>query len=473
MPDLIGMTFPNGYVVERLLGQGGMGAVYLARHAIIGTRAVIKVLLAEFASNAVTTARFVQEAIAGARVEHDNIVKVHAISTLPDGRHYIELEFLEGRDLEAYVEDRGGRIGEHDALTIILQVCCGLNAAHVAGVVHRDLKPPNIFITSDSKRELFPKILDFGIAKLRTSGGRVPNALLTGAGAEGAMGTPAYMAPEQALAPRTVDQRADIYALGCIMYRILAGHEPFTGETIQALFDAKRMQRPARLSAMHPNIGPRWDAVISRCLAPDADDRYHDVLSLVTDLVSEDGETPAIEGARQLRDDLWPDFGKLAGPADATVRAPTTSTPTSLSGAAGVRAASTQAVSRRSTARIVLGLVVAASAATAIAIAARSGGPAPAQSASQTPVTTIDAAAASNSAASMAPSPPDARPTPDAPPVDAAVDAGVDAAQPPAAAPDAAPPVRVRPKPPRTTPELPKPPPPPKRRKPIDPDGVI
>ena len=201
MTDLIGMTFPNGYRVERLLGQGGMGAVYEARHTVVAKlRVAIKVLLAEYTHHQVVSARFVQEAIAAGGIDHPNIVKVHAISTLPDGRHYIELEFLEGRDLEAYVDDRGGRIGEQDALTIFLQTCRGLNEAHLAGVVHRDLKPPNIFITSDPNNDILVKLLDFGIAKIRTAGVQAPNAHLTGA--ESVMGTPAYMAPEQALAPQ-------------------------------------------------------------------------------------------------------------------------------------------------------------------------------------------------------------------------------------------------------------------------------
>jgi serine/threonine-protein kinase len=470
--SLVGTTI-GGYLVERLLGEGGMGAVYEARHPTLGKRLAIKVLLPEYANHQVVTARFVQEAIVAAHIEHPNIVEVRDTATLPDGRHYIALEFLEGCDLERYVEDRGGRLGEHDALLILLQVCCGLHDAHLAGVVHRDLKPPNIFITHDRRQPTLVKILDFGIAKIRTS--RPTTALQTNA--KSVMGTPEYMAPEQATSPTSVDQRADVYGLGGIIYRVLAGRTPFHAETIDALILAKRDQRPHPLAAQFPDLHPHWDVVIARSLAWDPSHRYPTVHALVEDLVE------SIPAAAALLKEVWPNFGDQAGPHDATTRAPAStsrpsaSTPTSLSGAAGVRVGTqgTQAASGETRRKwLVLGVLGGAAVATAIAVAVTRRAPSStAAGAPPPPTITVDASTSppdgSEAARPAIASPPDASPPPDAAPPP-------DATQPPDAAPDGSRHPTTRPgTAPRQGPHL-APTTPPTRRdppKPFDPDGVM
>ncbi|MCE9574540.1 MAG: protein kinase [Deltaproteobacteria bacterium] len=466
MSSLVGTTI-GGYLVERLLGEGGMGAVYEARHPALGKRLAIKVLLPEYANHQVVTARFVQEAIVAAHIEHPNIVEVRDTATLPDGRHYIALEFLEGCDLEHYVEDRGNRLGEYDALLILLQVCCGLHDAHLAGVVHRDLKPPNVFITHDRRQPTLVKILDFGIAKIRTS--RRATALQTNA--KSVMGTPEYMAPEQATAPTSVDQRADVYALGGIIYRILSGRTPFQAETIEALILAKREQRPSPLSAQFPDLHRHWDTVIARCLAWEPGHRYPTVRALVEDLVD------SIPAAAAILHEVWPGFSAQAGPHDATTRAPGSqsrsfgSTPTSLSGAVGVRTGTNAGSGAGGVRRawLVLGGLGAAGVAVAIAVAVTRGAPGSAAGA-PTQARTVDAGASPpDASAALLPAitaPPDANSPPDAasPPE---LDAGPGARPPPPPhLPRPATPT-TRPRPPAT--HLPRP----ARPKPFDPEGVI
>ncbi len=469
--SLIGTTI-GGYLVERLLGEGGMGAVYEARHPALGKRLAIKVLLPEYANHQVVTARFVQEAIVAAHIEHPNIVEVRDTATLPDGRHYIALEFLEGCDLEHYVEDRGNRLGEHDALLILLQVCCGLHDAHLAGVVHRDLKPPNVFITHDRRQPTLVKILDFGIAKIRTS--RRVTALQTNA--KSVMGTPEYMAPEQATAPTSVDQRADVYALGGIIYRILSGRTPFQAETLDALILAKREQRPYPLSAQFPDLHPHWDTVIARCLAWEPGHRYPTVRALVEDLVD------SIPAAAAILHEVWLGFSAQAGPHDATTRAPGSqsrsfgSTPTSLSGAVGVRTGTHGGSASGSARRVWLVLGVLGGAGAAIAVAMTRGSPSSAAGTPAQQAHTVDAAMSAVPAVvlpdamppdAMPPPPPDAMPPSDASPDAAAPPPGPPPRPPVPRPPSGAAPRQGQPKAPVAPPTRRDPP------KPFDPDGVM
>lgn len=340
----------GGYIVEKLLGEGGMGQVYMARNPRIDERIAIKVLHPELTNASEIRDRFVQEAIAAAKVKHPNVVEVRDVATLPDGSVYISLEYLEGMDLEKYLAQRGGRLAESDVLLIMGQVCFALHEAHLKGIVHRDLKPANVFITSDRERDTLVKLLDFGIARIK---GALKQASGTMTGERQVLGTPTYMAPEQVTSPRSVDQRADIYALGGMLYQLLTGWLPFQAETVEALILAKHQQQPRPPSSLVPGLSPIWDVIVSRCLGWEPNTRYPSVHSLLMDIVdgtmTAAGPVAGVAHADEVLRLAWPKYRDAATSYDETRRsssavgvAPASTggnfMTTSISGAAGERA---------------------------------------------------------------------------------------------------------------------------------------
>jgi serine/threonine protein kinase len=275
--ELVGATLNDSYAVERLLGEGGMGRVYLARHTRISQKRVaVKVLHPEFAKNAQVLARFQREAEAAAAISHPNVVAVLDIDVTPRGMPYLVCEYLEGVDLSDHLREVK-RLDVLDALSITRQLCRGLYAAHSRGVVHRDLKPPNVFLVGDFKKgappRLYAKVLDFGLSSFRADEGEQS---LTKTGV--IMGTPSYMAPEQARGKR-VDHRADIYGLGTILYTVLTGRPPFDEETPQGTILALLNSEPPRPRTVLSSIPPHLELVIERAMAKNPDDRYPDMLA--------------------------------------------------------------------------------------------------------------------------------------------------------------------------------------------------
>ncbi len=273
--DLIGTTLNGTYVVERPLGEGGMGRVYLARHTrIANKRVAIKVLLEAHGKNDQVLARFRREAEAAASISHPNVVAVLDVDVTPHGMPYLVCEYLEGIDLADHLKEVK-RLDVLDALSIARQLCRGLGAAHARGVIHRDLKPANVFLVGDfskgAPRRLFAKILDFGLSRFHGGEGD-QNLTKTGF----IMGTPSYMAPEQARGER-VDQRADVYGLGTILYALLTGRTPFEDETPQAIILALLNSEPPRPRSLVPSIPPQVELVIERAMARSPGDRYPDM----------------------------------------------------------------------------------------------------------------------------------------------------------------------------------------------------
>lgn len=269
--DLVGSTLNGTYVVERLLGEGGMGRVYMARHTRIAQKRVaVKVLHSEFSGRDDVLARFQREAEAAAAISHPNVLTVLDIDVTPRGMPYLVCEYLEGIDLADYLKEVK-RLDVVDALSITRQLCRGLGAAHERGVIHRDLKPPNVFLVGDFKKgappKLFAKLLDFGLSRFHAEG----EQSLTKTGF--IMGTPSYMAPEQARGKR-VDHRADVYGLGTILYTVLTGRTPFDEETPQATILAVLNQEPPRPRSLVPSIPPHLELVIERAMAKDPEARY-------------------------------------------------------------------------------------------------------------------------------------------------------------------------------------------------------
>ena len=226
---LIGSLAAGRYRIIKQLGEGGMGRVYLAEHVAIEKRVALKVLRAEYATKGEIVTRFQQEAISASRIKHPNVLDVFDFGQLDNGCFYLAMEYLEGCDLADEITRRRV-LDVATGIRISMQICRALAAAHVNGVVHRDMKPENVFLQRTADGEEIVKIVDFGIAQLRSKDDSVVETKrrLTRTGM--IFGTPEYMAPEQA-GGKHADLRADIYAVGIMMYEMFTGAVPFTGET--------------------------------------------------------------------------------------------------------------------------------------------------------------------------------------------------------------------------------------------------
>jgi serine/threonine-protein kinase len=266
---VIGERYGN-YQALSLLGEGGMGAVYLAEHPGIGRRVAIKVLKAELGHDPQLLTRFLNEARAANAIRHPNIIEVLDSGTTERGASYLVMELLEGESLSGRIK-RLSRLDERSAIEIAMQTASGLGAAHAKGIIHRDLKPDNLFVIpeeSDAARERV-KILDFGIAKLHLLAG---DSLKTRTGT--LMGTPVYMSPEQCLGTKEVDHRSDIYSLGIIIYEMLAGRPPFISEGFGELLSMHLHDQPGSLREFAPQVTPEVEFAVMRMLAKKPDERY-------------------------------------------------------------------------------------------------------------------------------------------------------------------------------------------------------
>jgi eukaryotic-like serine/threonine-protein kinase len=245
------------YEITHKLGEGGMGVVYAGLHPEIGKRVAIKVLAPHAAQYPDLIRRFKEEARAVNKIRHPNIIDIFAFNQLPDGRHYFVMEYLDGESLTARLER--GPMEFAEMRRLLGQICSALQAAHQAGIVHRDLKPDNIWVATENLTESRIKLLDFGIAKLND----LTNASTTQAGVP--MGTPHYMPPEQGMG-RAIDARADIYALGVILYQLFAGVLPFDGATAHEVVLKHVTEPPPRPSSHRPISPPEMEGIILACL---------------------------------------------------------------------------------------------------------------------------------------------------------------------------------------------------------------
>jgi serine/threonine-protein kinase len=250
------------YRIDAAIGEGSFGKVYAATHPVIGKPAAIKVLSIEYASKAQFVSRFVEEARAVNRIRHRNIVDIFAFGQLPDGRHYFVMELLEGMTLGDYLKQRK-RLGVAEALPMLRMVARALDAAHQKGIAHRDLKPDNLFLTFEEDGTVFPKLLDFGIAKLMDDRG-AGHRTATGV----PMGTPIYMSPEQCRgAP--LDHRTDVYAFGIVIHQMLSGTLPFDEENVMEVMVAHMSKAPPSMSSVARDLPTALDAPILAMLAKD------------------------------------------------------------------------------------------------------------------------------------------------------------------------------------------------------------
>ena len=266
----------GSYRIIGKLGKGGMGAVYLAEHTLIGRQAAIKTLLPQFCNQPAIVRRFFNEAKATTAVKHPGIVEIHDFGLQDDGTAFIAMEYLEGETLKARMR-RLGRLPTGQAVEIIRQTASALAAAHSKGIIHRDLKPDNIFIVPDPEITERMKILDFGIAKLME--GEDAGSHRTGTGT--IMGTPSYMSPEQCRGAGKVDLRADLYSLGCILFEMLCGQPPFVREGSGAVLGAHMYEPPPPPSSLEPAIAPALEAFILRLLAKEPAARFATATELI------------------------------------------------------------------------------------------------------------------------------------------------------------------------------------------------
>ena len=266
---LIGATLGGLYHVERLIGVGGMGRVYEATHVHLGKAYAVKVLPEGRADKPDATERFLREAKSATKIEHDHIVKVVNFDSDDEHRLFIVMELLQGENLADRLDQ--GALPVDEAIKIARQTGDALQAAHDAGIVHRDLKPENIFITQKDGRD-FVKVLDFGISKIKNPGQGDPKLTAT----DQIVGTPLYISPELARGIATVDHRTDIYALGVIMYEMITGSPPFTGQNhFQLLYKhGNEAPDPPSQRSKKANIPAHVESAVLRALEKDPADRF-------------------------------------------------------------------------------------------------------------------------------------------------------------------------------------------------------
>jgi serine/threonine-protein kinase len=259
------------YKILEKIGEGGMGSVYRAEHTVLGSPAAVKVLLPMWTQDAVVVDRFFHEARAASAIRHVGIVDVFDYGRLPNDQAWIAMELLRGENLTELLMRTGRPLDPSLVQQLAIQILAALDAAHVAGVVHRDLKPDNIYLVRDpsAPAAVRVKVLDFGIAKLgadrfgekaKTKGGTI-------------LGTPAYMAPEQCKGTSEVDARADLYALGCILFELLTGRPPFIAQGGGEIMAMHIYEPPPRLSTFAPHLPPDLDALVAKLLVKNPGDR--------------------------------------------------------------------------------------------------------------------------------------------------------------------------------------------------------
>ncbi|HRI63928.1 MAG TPA: serine/threonine-protein kinase [Polyangium sp.] len=271
-----GAILARKYRVERVLGQGGMGVVVAARHLELGQLVALKQLVTGHVVNEEQRERFLREARAAVQLRSHHVARVLDVGTDENDAPYIVMEFLEGQDLHALLKSRGP-LPFADAVEYVLQTCEAVAEAHAANIVHRDLKPANLFLTVDVGGAPCIKVLDFGISKIASS-----EVALTHESQM--LGSPLYMSPEQMNAPHTVDARADIWALGIILYQLVASKTPFHAQTVQMVCAKVIGEEPPPLHSFRPDAPPGFEAVIRRSLAKPREMRFRDVAELAVAL---------------------------------------------------------------------------------------------------------------------------------------------------------------------------------------------
>ncbi len=295
---LLGRVLADRYLISRKLGEGGMGAVYLATHNLLEKQVALKVLHNEFARKPDLVERFMQEAKAASRIRHENVIDISDFGATPEGLVFFAMELLQGHDLHEEVARArlaGQLLPFQRSKKIFLQICSALSAAHAKGIIHRDLKPENVFLVDFLGDPDFVKLLDFGIAKLTEVNENDRKLTKTGM----LFGTPEYMSPEQARG-ENVDHRVDVYAMGCILFQLVTGRVPFEAENFMGVLSMHLTEQPPSIpEAVFDRIGaPRELAgVIDKALAKDRAQRWQTIDELANAVRAVSGEAAVNRGA--------------------------------------------------------------------------------------------------------------------------------------------------------------------------------
>jgi tRNA A-37 threonylcarbamoyl transferase component Bud32 len=270
----IGQIIEGKYRIVRLIGEGGMGAVYEGENVRIKRRVAIKVLHAATATNAEAVQRFEREAQAAGRIGSDHILEVLDLGTLTNNDRFMVMEYLDGEPLSARIQRRV-RLAPRELVPLARQMLAGLAAAHSAGIIHRDLKPDNIYILREKAGQAdYVKIIDFGISKFQAMSGDVMNMTRTGT----VMGTPYYMSPEQANGSREADARSDLYAVGVIMYEAITGQVPFDAKSFNELLFKIVLSTPPSPLTIVPDLDVAFCSIVSKGMARDVEHRFQTAL---------------------------------------------------------------------------------------------------------------------------------------------------------------------------------------------------
>lgn len=276
MKPAVGDLVRGKYRVQRLIGDGGMGSVYEALHEALNTEVALKFLHTELARRPGLAARFAREARVAAAIQSPHVTRVNDVDTTEDGTPFIVLELLRGQSLATVLsKEPFGRLSPDECIDFTLQILAGLEAAHARGVVHRDLKPDNVFVTPSPGGPVI-KLFDFGIAKIRES--KEFSQGLTHAGI--LMGTPEYMAPEQLYSASGVDHRADLYSLGVMLFEVLSGRLPAEGESAASIVAQVQQGTSTRLEELMPDLPPNLLDVVRIALAPDPRQRFDSAFAM-------------------------------------------------------------------------------------------------------------------------------------------------------------------------------------------------
>jgi serine/threonine-protein kinase len=275
------------YRITRFIGEGGMAHVFEGEHQDpnMSRQVAVKVLLREYCNHPEVVNRFLNEARALGKISHPGVVDVFDIVQLPSGRVSLIMELLQGMTLRDHLAQRGP-MNTTQALPVMIQLADTIAAAHDQRIIHRDVKPENIFITHDTLGGIRTKLLDFGIAKLLEGAGNVQTAT------KSTLGTAAYMPPEQFKSAKLVDHRSDVYALGCVFFEMLGGRPPFMGRTLVDHMRAHMSEPPPPIRSLVPTVPAELDAIITRMLAKDPNERFGSMHELRIALEALNGPQP-------------------------------------------------------------------------------------------------------------------------------------------------------------------------------------
>jgi hypothetical protein len=283
-----GEVIAGKYRVERVLGEGGMGIVVAARHVQLGQMYALK-FMREDVMTAEYKSRFLREARNTVRLKSKHVSRVFDVGSLESGAPYMVLEYLEGTDLSALLQQRGP-LPVHEVCEYVVQACEAIAEAHSHGIVHRDLKPANVFLTRGTNGEPIVKVLDFGVSKVQDlglsssggddtrPGGSAPDSVVTRA--SDLLGSPSYMAPEQVISARDADTQSDIWSIGVILYRLTTGKAPFQAQSLGELIQSIMHGTIPSPREHRPDLPPGFEHVVMRCLEKDRERRWPDVIEL-------------------------------------------------------------------------------------------------------------------------------------------------------------------------------------------------